>query len=175
MKTTFIYTLCEPGTRTVRYIGKADNVTRRFKKHLKISISNDSHLGAWLRMLKSKGETPNLVVLREIPFETWQKEEIRYIQAAKVLGMDLTNAVAGGGGCLSPSPETIRRMSASHTGKSLPAEQKAKISAALVGHLVSPETRAKISKSHIGIRPSKESRAKISATLKARALLKENL
>lgn len=162
MKTTFIYALCEPGTRTVRYIGKADNVTRRFKKHLKSSIDNDNHLGAWLRMLRSRGEIPNLVVLSEVLFETWKEEEIRYISAAKMLGMDLTNAVAGGGGCLSPSPETIRRMSESHIGKSLPAEQRAKISAALIGHSVSLETRAKIARYHTGRSPSEATRAKIS-------------
>lgn len=161
-KTTFIYALCEPNSRTVRYIGKANCVTRRFKKHLNTSINNENHLGAWLRMLKSRREMPNLVILREVPFETWKEEEIRYISAAKILGMDLTNAVAGGGGCLRPSPESRRKMSESHIGKKLSAEHKAKIGLAGRGRSVSLETREKMSKAQTGRICSESTRARLS-------------
>lgn len=118
--TTFIYALCEPGTRTVRYIGKANRPEERFRKHLQGSIKNKSHLGAWLRKLKNAEKEPTLVILKEVPIEEWANEETRYIQSAKILGFKLVNSTAGGEGINNPSPETRKLLSEQKLGDKNP-------------------------------------------------------
>lgn len=92
---TLIYALCEPGTRTVRYIGKANNPAKRLKEHWWTSRKRKNHLGNWLRALE---ERPALVILSEIPHCEWEAEERRFIRAARMLGMPLVNATEGGEG-----------------------------------------------------------------------------
>lgn len=162
MKTTFIYALCEPGTRTVRYIGKANNPENRLQRHLRYnSIRTETHLGRWLRKLVSGGTAPALIVLAEVLRDSWQEEEIRYIRVARMLGMDLTNGTGGGDGGLNPTPETLRHMSESHLGHVNTPEQNKKIGASVSAHIkihgspntgrkASEETKAKMSAAHSG-------------------------
>lgn len=155
MKNTFIYALCEPGTRTVRYIGKADAPEKRLQRHLRYnSIKTETHLGRWLRSLVSKGKIPALIVLAEVPRDSWQEEEIRYIRSARILGLNLTNGTDGGEGGLNPTPETVRHMHESHLGHVHTPEHNKKISDSLTayyelhdspnkGRKASEETKAK--------------------------------
>lgn len=158
MKTTFIYALCEPGTRTVRYIGKADAPEKRLQRHLRYnSIRTETHLGRWLRSLVSSGKIPALIILAEVPRASWQEEEIRYIRSARVLGLNLTNGTGGGEGGLNPSPETIRHMRESHLGHVHTPEHNKKISDSLTAYIRlhgSPNT---------GRKASEETKAKKSA------------
>lgn len=109
MKTTFIYALCEPGTRTVRYIGKANDPKKRFTQHLRVSRKLDSHLGHWLNLLMTLGGVPEMVVLREVEGDG-SEAEMRYIRLARGCRMSLVNATDGGEGCQNPSPETRAKM-----------------------------------------------------------------
>lgn len=151
MKTTFIYALCEPGTRTVRYIGKADRPERRFKRHLNESVSYDSHLGRWLRGLA--GTRPTMEVLDEVPnsqHEFWERE---YIRVFRALGMRLVNTDDGGnaGPCLKGDKNPMF----GRTGEKAPH----------YGMRHSPETCASISKSLTGKKQSEESNLKRSRSL----------
>lgn len=128
MKTIFVYALCEPGTRTIRYIGKTINLIRRFKTHQKISVTYKTHLGNWLRSLD--GQAPNLIVLREVPESEGSAEEIRYIKAARMLDFQLTNATDGGDGRsvgFVASSETCAKLSAAWTPERKAAEAARKI------------------------------------------------
>lgn len=133
MKTTFIYALCEPGTRTVRYIGKADRPKRRFTNHLSVSIKQKSHLGNWIRLLSSRGEKPELVVLREVPADQWAAAEERYIRLARGCKMNLVNSTDGGEGLNNPSLETRKKISEGNTGKIQTPESNEKRRVALTG------------------------------------------
>lgn len=119
METTFIYALCEPDTRTVRYIGKADNPEKRLRGHV-INVKDTTHKVNWIRSLLATGQSPKLVVLRKVPKSEWQDWERRYIQAARCLGMCLTNYTNGGegGGMLGhkQSLEARAKMSAARRG-----------------------------------------------------------
>lgn len=133
MDSTFIYALCEPGTRTIRYIGKTDAIDRRLKQHLQTSVRAKTHLGNWLRSLSAK---PVLVSLHEVAEnECWSEEERRYISCARALGIDLVNTTGGGEGGSGPKPP----------------EQCAAISAALTGRPKSPEHRAAMSAAREGV------------------------
>lgn len=98
IKTTFIYALCEPGTRTIRYIGKANDSKKRFRQHLKDSTKAKTHLGNWLRLLKSNGGIPHLEILDEVPDSQWEFWEREYIRVFRAIGMILVNSTDGGDG-----------------------------------------------------------------------------
>lgn len=147
---TFIYALCEPGTRTVRYIGKANDPKDRLSRHLRVSMKQQNHLGCWLRSLDVA--LPNLVILREVPQATWQEEEARYIKAARALGMKLVNGTDGGEGCNGtiPSCSTRLKMRTAKLGKRLPPTHCINISAALIGRKLSLAHVAKTSAGNRG-------------------------
>lgn len=112
MMKVYIYALCEPGTRTVRYIGKTESLEKRRYAHLHKSVLFQSPLGEWLRSLS--GAAPNMVVLCETSQAFWQDDETRYIRSARALGMRLVNSTDGGeGGLTSHSPESLAKMSVS--------------------------------------------------------------
>lgn len=170
METTFIYALCEPHSRTVRYIGKANDPKHRFLEHLWYSVKFQSHLGCWLRSLLSQGEKPNLVILREIPDSHWQISEERYIRLAKGLGMSLVNGTEGGEGLHNPSTETRAKISAAvsarNRGRTVSLETRKKLSSASRGKPMSLESRKKLSAAGRLRTQSEESRRKIGATQK---------
>lgn len=126
---TTIYALCEPGTRTVRYIGKTFDFPRRVRNHVTTSPKLGTPLGRWLRALSS---APVMVSLREVPDEEGAQAEKKYIRIALGLGMKLLNRTNGG------------------QGTRLSPEHRAKISVALTGRKFSAERRAGLSASHIG-------------------------
>lgn len=158
----FIYALCEPGTRTIRYIGKTDNLKRRFSAHIFESSKTKTHLGNWLRSLA--GEKPVLVVLHEVTkIECWAEEERRYISCARAMGMKLVNGTDGGEGAPGhiPTPETRAKISYAHRGVPKSPQHRA----AMVGHVRSPEHCAAISAVQKGIPKSPEHRAAMKGPL----------
>lgn len=101
--TTFLYCLCEPGTRTVRYVGKSDNPKGRLSHHIaEAKRGSQIHVSRWIRQL---GARPDLFVIGEIPRLGWESFEVNAIAAARALGMSLTNITDGGEGISGyPSP-----------------------------------------------------------------------
>lgn len=158
-KTTFIYALCEPGTRTVRYIGKTNNPRKRFKQHLKDSTKVFTHLGNWLRFLVSRSETPELVILREVPFDQWEIAEERYIRLARGCGMSLVNSTDGGEG-VTMTPEIREKISVKNRGENhgnfgkIPWNFGKRGGVAWnLGKTTPPEVREKQSAAKLGKRP----------------------
>jgi len=123
--TTFIYTLCDPDTLAVRYVGKADDPAIRFKNHLKEKRNN--HKVHWINQLKSQNKKPLLKVVEEVPKSCWEEHEKKWIAYYKNVGCNLTNSTEGG--------ERVQ----------FTEEIRKKISQARMGHTVSEETRKKIS------------------------------
>lgn len=162
-KTIAIYALCEPGTRTIRYIGKtADkNPIWRFNRHLKHSVRLITHLGRWLRTVISEGKIPNFVLLSTVPFSDGGNEERRFIHYARMLGFRLTNATDGGDGA---SPRNTNKLG--HTESSATCEKKRKRmlgNSHLLGHKHSDETKRKQSASLMGRIMSPETIKRMSA------------
>ncbi len=68
MSQWFIYGLAEPEDRPepglIRYVGKTERTPEmRFRQHLKDSVRHETHLGAWLRKLRSQRLAPELIIL----------------------------------------------------------------------------------------------------------------
>lgn len=170
--TTFIYALCEPGTRTIRYIGKANDPQKRLGWHLKDSRKLKSHLGHWLSKLFRENRSPKLLLLKKVPLSEWQEWEKRYIFYARMLGFNLTNASDGGDG-VTMTPEVRIKLSLSRSGKLASFETKKKLSLARSGNRnhnfgkpLTAETKAKISATKIGRKLTPEHIANVSAALK---------
>lgn len=171
MRTIFIYALCEPGTRTVRYIGKALNLKRRLREHLKVSSRSDSHLGRWLRRLK---EPPALALLHEASEAGGPEAETRFIRIARSIGMKLVNSTDGGEG-VTMTRETRKKISAALKGRPLSARHCQAISESKKGDrnpmFGKPHTLEHSSKVRIAQTGKKHSvawRAAISAGLKGK-------
>lgn len=145
MNTVFIYALCEPGTRTVRYIGYSNNPKKRLRTHK----CRSTPAGSWLRGLTEK---PNLVILSEVPAESRKSEEVRYITNARMLGMNLLNVNEGGGGVVTHTPEARAKIGEASRGSRNPnfgvspsVETRGKMRLARIGQHLSEETKSKIS------------------------------
>jgi len=156
METTFIYTLNDPETNEVRYVGKSDNPKKRLYMHL--WRESKTHKSSWIKSLKNKGLTPLIEVLDEVPLDDWRFWEMYWIAQLKVWGCDLVNHTEGGegfaSGSLNPAhlPHVKALRSEVHKGKVLSDETKGLISKSLIGRK-NPEH----SKRMTGRKQSKES------------------
>lgn len=61
----FIYCLKHPETQEIRYVGRTNNLTRRFKEHLRDSRAASSHKKAWIAQLLKSDLLPVIEILEE--------------------------------------------------------------------------------------------------------------
>ena len=133
-----IYSLSDPITNEVRYIGKTNNLSKRLIGHLYDSKSFNHYTARWIRSLKEKGFKPKIESIDYVGVEEWEFWEIHYISLFKSWGFRLTNGTDGGDG-RSPgfivSEETRKKLShtAWNKGISCSEETKLKLSIALKG------------------------------------------
>lgn len=178
MKTVFIYALCEPGTRNIRYLGKAKNPEQRRAQHCRPSQKRKNHLGYWLSGLS---ELPTLLVLKEVLENEWQEWEQRYIRCARALGFKLVNGTDGGEGVngrnYTTTEETKKKQSVSQSGEkngmfgrkhSKETREKIRIARLrrphpLLGKTLPPEWCANISAARVGKKHFPEALVKMSA------------
>lgn len=160
-----IYALCDPTTREVRYVGKTiGSAKKRQVQHesdARRGVARQRRLSAWLRSI---GCTSLLVILEHDPAHLDQAE-CDWIALLRTAGARLCNMTDGGDGQRpgwSPSVETRRRLSESHTGLVRSESHCQALSKAQLGRKVSPETRAKIAVARRGQKPTPEHRAKLS-------------
>jgi excinuclease UvrABC nuclease subunit len=63
---TYIYTLSDPINNEVRYVGKSDNIEKRYKKHI-TEYRNRTHKEQWIKGLKDLGYFPILEIIDYVP------------------------------------------------------------------------------------------------------------
>jgi group I intron endonuclease len=97
MKTTYIYTLSDPITNEIRYIGKTININIRLSQHIAESMKAKNHKASWIKSLTKKGLLPKIDVIDIIQDENWEWLEIYWISQFKTWGFDLVNSTTGGG------------------------------------------------------------------------------
>jgi hypothetical protein len=101
--TTYIYALCDPDTNQVRYIGKADNLQKRLKRHMGGYEPRPTYKSNWVKSLKKLNKRPIIMILEEVQRDSWQEAEKRWIDYYRKQGANLTNMVDGGiGGNTTP-------------------------------------------------------------------------
>lgn len=174
----YIYTLSDPRSGEVRYVGKSFDVRQRYRGHL--SCAEKNHRGYWLRQLKAAGLAPIITVVQTIydtSDQSWEIAERFWIAILRGCGCRLVNSDSGGltGRRLSvehrqkiakahSTPEALAQLRKVHCGRRKSEASKAKASKALIGHSVNAETRRKISVTSKGRYPTAETRAKMSAS-----------
>jgi hypothetical protein len=94
---TFIYTLSDPITNEIRYVGKTKNPSDRLKGHIKESYKKNTYKNNWVNGLITKNNTPIMEIIDEVE-ENWQFWESFYIYLFKSWGFNLTNMTDGGEG-----------------------------------------------------------------------------
>ena len=98
METTNIYILIDPETQQVRYVGKANNISQRYKAHLNRARKHQIHKLNWINSLKAKKLRPIIEVIDIVPIEDWIFWETYWISQFKTWGFDLINYTNGGEG-----------------------------------------------------------------------------
>lgn len=97
-----IYTLTDPFTDEIRYVGKTKySLNDRLCKHMITYEKN--HRANWLRKLKMLETRPIIELIEEVSDEVWKFTEIYWIEQFRQWGYNLLNATAGGeSGIISP-------------------------------------------------------------------------
>lgn len=116
-ETTFIYGLVDPRTGMLRYVGKADNPSKRWYDHLCSPKSEHTHKANWIKQLRADNCRPELIIIEEVPTAKWQESEQSWIRHFRSLGCDLTNGNDGGVGGVCPTKAVREKMSLSQRGK----------------------------------------------------------
>ena len=117
MKPVYIYALKDPDTNETRYIGKTDNLRRRYESHIADVTGDDTHRKRWIKKLKAQGKKPRLEIIEIVTEETWQERERCWIEHYKEQGAKLTNSTEGGlGGTHSQTQEARDKISQARMG-----------------------------------------------------------
>mgnify|MGYP000048738562 CR=1 FL=1 len=92
----YIYTLKDPDTQEVRYVGKSKRPKRRLSEHTykKLLKTKKTHLAYWVLSLLKNGKKPIMEIVDETN-EDWQTLEQKWIKKFS----NLCNHTEGGEGC----------------------------------------------------------------------------
>lgn len=147
---TNIYSLSDPLSKQVRYIGKADNVKKRLTVHL--TDTDKNHRTNWIKSLKKVGLKPEVDIIDIVSYNEWQFWERHYISLYKSWGFKLVNGTEGGDGTVNRkfSQETIEKIRQYRLSHPITKETAKKISEANKGKKRSLESKFRISESKMG-------------------------
>jgi len=90
----YIYSLTNPMNGEIFYVGKTENLNKRFKHHKKSEEKKPSRL--YIKAMQDKGIDPVIDILQEVEdgsdFKFW---ETYWIQQVRAWGFNLTNVIDG--------------------------------------------------------------------------------
>lgn len=121
METTYIYTLSDPRTNEIRYVGKTNNPAQRLKAHMNNCRDKGTHKRNWIQSLRCLGLKPILEIIDEVPIESWQFWEQWWYQILKGWGFRLVNSTIGGDGLTFGNNTSFKK---GHNCKSISAFDK---------------------------------------------------
>lgn len=120
MRKQYIYTLTDPISNIVRYVGKSNNPKDRLRRHLSESnlVESWTNKNKWLLHLKNNNRLPILDIIDEGNDDNIDSLEIKWISYYRSLDIDLSNMTDGGDGYdwtgKKHSEETKQRLKLSH-------------------------------------------------------------
>lgn len=149
---TYIYTLEDPITNDIRYVGKTSrSIKIRYQEHLYDCKKGKAYSSRWINKLSKKGLEP---IVREIDSCNNNGSELEkfYISKYKSIGCKLTNLTEGGEGLIGyKHSEECKKAQSSRmignkncVGRVLSQEHKDKVSSIMKGRKVSSETIEKL-------------------------------
>ena len=108
-ETVFIYSLKDPITYQIKYIGKTIDINRRYKEHIQTHRNRKSKKNSWVISLIKNGLEPIMEILEECNLDNWEERETFWISYYKDLGFNLKNIQHGGGRTEYVFTETARQ------------------------------------------------------------------
>ena len=177
-----IYTLRNPRTNEVRYVGwTSRTAARRMNTHIQTAVNKPAttHKAKWILSLLAIGLRPAMEVIESGTGSGWGEAEQRWIAAFRAKGARLTNATDGGEGTVGycPTPETRELQSRNSRRQPMSPDHRAKIQAAAlkanVGRALSKEHREAIASGNRGTRHSPEAIEKTASVLRGRVVSAE--
>ena len=146
-KPTYIYTLVDPITNEVRYVGRSVNPKKRYHRHLSESrYGTRSHKKAWVRSLIQQDQKPILEIIETVPPDLpWQPREQYWIRHYRSKGIKLTNMSDGGDGSLNRASwnKGTRGVMKVNSGSFKPGEHRSPDTEIKPGQRLSPATEFK--------------------------------
>jgi len=147
MGNVIIYTLSDPQSLQIRYVGVTKRVlSKRIREHVRDAKNGiKTHRCNWIRQILQSNKYPFIEIVDQVNECEWEFWEQYWISQFKQWGLSLVNKTIGGGGTLgnkgwkhtTESKERIRKSNSGvnnyNYGKSLSKEWKKKISASLTG------------------------------------------
>lgn len=129
----FIYTLSDPRTNQVRYVGKTFDLQMRFYQHLSCARRNfKARVYFWIRALLKSGVSPVMEVIEVFPEDdtpSWEQAERFWIETLRFYGCNLTNLDSGDGSGRRASMSTRLKIGAHSKKRVHSAATRAKIGA----------------------------------------------
>lgn len=98
MNKTYIYSLSCPLDGEVKYIGKSNDPTGRFRKHKNLGKLGNSEKDIWIKGLLDKNLQPILTIIEEVDITEWKMKEKHYIKLFEENGFNLYNILGGANG-----------------------------------------------------------------------------
>lgn len=144
MQTTNIYVLIDPRTNLVRYVGKANDVNKRYYKHYQACEVN-THKSNWIKLLKKEKLRPIVETIDIVPIDNWCFWEKFWISQMKTWGFDLLNYTIGGDGCTFGNKTSFKKGHTLNKGRKLSDAAKEKVREANLGKKASSSTKEKMS------------------------------
>lgn len=139
MKKIYIYTLTDPRDNLIKYVGKTNNLNRRYYQHIK--GYSRGKISSWIKTLDKLELLPEIDILDECSEDNWEFVEQYWISQIKAWGFPLKNINPGG------NNNDFEFYSKIHKNKVLSQETKDKISISLKGKKHSEEWKIRISNS----------------------------
>lgn len=94
MKKAEIYTISDPDTGLVRYVGKADCAKKRFVTHMRDARRRKTPVYSWINSLAARGKKPVMAVVMST--WDWQHSEREFIAQCRQDAVPLLNLSVGG-------------------------------------------------------------------------------
>jgi len=119
----YIYSLKDPITLEIRYVGQTNNIERRFRDHISSSINDrnnkyNTHKSRWIRKLINNGYEPIIEVIDQcVTVDESNSLERFYINKFTNEGLQLTNSYSTD--VTDFSLDTRKKMSSAKRGKKL--------------------------------------------------------
>lgn len=116
---TYIYTLSNPLNGQIKYVGKTDNIEKRYLSHLSKSKNKKTYKDCWIYSLLSENVNPLIEIIDAVPKSEWQFWEKYWISQLRSWGVNLTNSTEGGDGGMI-TKEVIEKLSVKNKGDKNP-------------------------------------------------------